>query len=430
MLRSIFLSVLLLPALLPAQPNTARSKVIVISLDGFAAYMLDDPQLPIPTLRKLMKQGMSGGMTAINPTVTWPNHTTMVTGVRADEHGLLANGSILPTGGWPPIKVDPYIDKDKMVHAPTVYDAAHKAGLTTAQVNWVAINNAPGITWHFREWADNTGPLEKEMLAKGAITQGDLAEFRKANILHRDQIWTKAGAYLIENHKPDLLLFHLLTTDSTHHTYGPNTLAGRAALAFVDGCVEQLVNAVKRAGLESRTTFLIVSDHGFKAYRKQVKPNAALEAAGLGRKVYVLPEGGTAFVYIDKAEAAALAPKVRQLLANVEGIDRIIGPEEYAQHGLPHPDKDPQFGQLLLSAKDDYSFSGATGGPVTAAVPQTGGSHGYLALDKDMNPIVIVSGKGVKPGPLPRPIANVDIAPTVAKLLGVSLPGAKGKPIF
>ncbi len=430
MLRPILLSVVLIPALLTAQSSETRAKVIVISLDGFPAYMLDDLQLPVPTLRKLMKQGMGGGMTSVNPTVTWPNHTTMVTGVRADAHGLLANGTILPTGAWPPVKVDPYIDKEKMVHAPAVYDAAHQAGLTTAQVNWVAVNNAPSIRWHFREWADNSGPLEKEMLAKGAITEGDLADFRKANILHRDQIWTKAGVYLIENHQPDLLLFHLLTTDSTHHTYGPNTLAGRAALAFADGCVEQLVNAVKRAGLESRTTFLIVSDHGFKAYRKQVKPNAALEAAGLGDKVYVLPEGGTAFVYINKAEAAALGPKVRQVLANVEGIDRIIGPEEYGRHGLPHPDKDPQFGQLLLSARDDYSFSGATGGPVTAAVPQTGGSHGYLASDKDMNPIVIVSGKGVKPGPLPRAIANVDIAPTVAKLLGVKMAGVRGTPIF
>ena len=46
-------------------------------------------------------------MTAVNPTVTWPNHTAMVTGVPADEHGLLANGTIMRTGTWPPIKVEP-----------------------------------------------------------------------------------------------------------------------------------------------------------------------------------------------------------------------------------------------------------------------------------------------------------------------------------
>lgn len=126
---------LLIAALLclPTAAQTNKPKVIVISLDGFPAFALDGPKLPIPTLRKLMANGVSGPMTAINPTVTWPNHTTMVTGVRADQHGLLANGTITRTGAWPPVKVDPLVAKTKMVHVPTVYDAAHQAGLTTAQ---------------------------------------------------------------------------------------------------------------------------------------------------------------------------------------------------------------------------------------------------------------------------------------------------------
>ncbi|MCX6628989.1 MAG: alkaline phosphatase family protein [Candidatus Solibacter sp.] len=145
-----------------AQAPPRQRMVIVISLDGFPAYALEDAQLPIPTLRRLIRQGVTARMTTINPTITWPNHTTLVTGVHADEHGLLVNGSLVPTGTWPPIKVDPMIDKVKMVHAPTVYDAAHKAGLTTAQIDWVAINNAPTITWPFSEWATPEGAVEQE----------------------------------------------------------------------------------------------------------------------------------------------------------------------------------------------------------------------------------------------------------------------------
>lgn len=409
-----------------AMPAPPRGKVILISLDGFPAYALDDPKLPIPTLRKLMAAGTSAPMTAINPTVTWPNHTTMVTGVRADEHGLLANGTIVRTGSWPPVKVDPMIDKDKMVHVPTVYDAARKAGLTTAQVDWVAINNAPGITWAFREWADTEGPLEKEMIAKGAITTADVDAFSKSNILFRDQIWTRAGVYLIKEHQPDLLLLHLLSLDSEHHQYGPNTLAGRTAMAFLDSCVEKLVAAVRDAGLEGRTTFFIVSDHGFKAYKNQIRPAAALAAAGLGDKVYVLPEGGTAYIY---ASDPSVIPAARQALQGVEGIAKIIEPAEYPALGLPLPERDSQFGQLLLAARDGYSFSGATGGPVTAAVPQVGGSHGYLASETDMNPIFIASGRGVRAGVKLGTVSNVDLAPSIAQLLGVPLPTAKGKPI-
>ena len=310
-----------------AQAPAAHAKVVVISLDGFPAYALEDPKLPIPTLRELIRNGVSAPMTAINPTVTWPNHTTMVTGVRADEHGLLTNGTIVHTGAWPPVKVEPLIEKEKMVHVPTVYDAAYAAGLTTAQVDWVAINKARTITWAFSEWASADGPLEREMLAKGVITASDLQGFEKANILFRDQIWTRAAAYLIKQHQPDLLLFHLLSLDSVHHQYGPNTLAGRAAIAFLDSCVEKIVAAVHEAGLADRTTFLIVADHGFKAYTKIVRPGNALDAAGLKGKAYVLPEGGTAFVYIDPAQAAELVPQVRRALEGVEGIDRIIDPE-------------------------------------------------------------------------------------------------------
>jgi predicted AlkP superfamily pyrophosphatase or phosphodiesterase len=424
-MRSLLIALTLLPALLVAQD---RPKIVLISLDGFPASALDDPKLPIPTLRKLMRAGLSATMTTINPTVTWPNHTTMVTGLTADQHGLLANGTIVRTGAWPPIKVDPRLDKEKMVHVPTVYDAAFRAGLTTAQVDWVAINNAPTITWAFSEWATPAGPLEREMLAKGVITAADLDAFDKANILFRDQIWTQAAAYLIREHKPDLLLYHLLSLDSVHHQFGPNTLAARAAMAFLDSCVEKIVAAVNDAGLAGRTTFLIVADHGFKGYTKQVRPAIALEAAGLAGKVYVLPEGGTAYVYVADPSAESL-PKVRKALEGVEGIDRIIEASEYPSLGLPLPEKDPQFGQLLLAAKPGYSFSGATGGPVTAAVPQLSGSHGYLASDPDMNALFIASGYQVRPGAKLDRVSNLDIAPTIAQLLGLSLPTAKGKPI-
>ncbi|MGA1997926.1 MAG: ectonucleotide pyrophosphatase/phosphodiesterase [Bryobacteraceae bacterium] len=412
-----------------AQAPAKERMVVVISLDGFPAYDLDEPKLPIPTLRSLIENGASARMATVNPTVTWPNHTTMVTGVRADEHGLLANGTISRTGAWPPVKVEPMIAKEKMVHAPTVYDAAYQAGLTTAQVDWVAINQAPTITWAFSEWAPAEGPLEREMIGKGAIAASDIENFTKSNILFRDQIWTKAAVYLIREHKPNLLLFHLLSLDSVHHQFGPKTLAGTAAIAFVDSCVAHIVEAVRAAGMSERTTFIVVSDHGFKPYTKEIHPAAALAAVGLSGAVYVLAEGGTAFVYFDKSQAAELAPRAIQALKGAEGIDRIVGPDGFAALGLPLPDQDPQMFQLLLTARDGYSFSGAAGGPVTAALPQQGGSHGYLASDPDMDAIFIASGYGVRRGAKLQEVANIDIAPTIAKLLGVALPTAKGKAI-
>lgn len=404
--------------------------VVVISLDGFPAFALEDSSQPVPTLRKLIRDGAWARMHTINPTITWPNHTTMVTGVHPDQHGLLLNGTILRTNGWPPVRVDPMIDKEKMVHAPTVYDAAHLAGLTTAQVDWVAINHAPAITWAFNEWATPEGPVEREMIQRGVLTTNDLRDFTKSNIVWRDQVWTKAAAYLIREHKPNLMLFHLLTLDATHHRYGPRTLAGSTAMAFLDSCVAQVVEAVHQSGMADRATFLVVSDHGFKGYTNEIRPTVALDSAGLARAAYVLPEGGTGFLYFNPANPPAVTTKVLETVKSIEGIADVITPDRFGALGLPLPQNDPQMFDLLLTAKSGYSFSGATGGAVTAAVPQQAGSHGYLASDPDLDAIFIASGCGVKAGANLGEVRTIDVAPTIARLLGLSFPNAKGKSLL
>jgi predicted AlkP superfamily pyrophosphatase or phosphodiesterase len=200
-------------------------------------------------------------------------------------------------------------------------------------------------------------------------------------------------------------------------------------MAFVDSCVAQIVEAVRQADMTERTTFLVVSDHGFKSYTNEIRATVALRDAGLDKAAYVLPEGGTGFLYLNSTNAPDVLPKVIEVMKGVEGIEEVISAEQFSSLGLPMPGQDPQMFDLLLTAKAGYSFSGATGGPVTAAVPQQAGSHGYLARDPDMDAIFIASGYGVKPGIKLGRVANTDIAPTIAKLLGVALPTAKGTPV-
>src|SRR5688500_8089548 len=77
-------------------PDPGGGTVIVISLDGFPASALADPMVPVPTLRRLAAAGAAAaGMTVVNPAVTWPNHTTMVTGVHPAKHGVLFNGILV-----------------------------------------------------------------------------------------------------------------------------------------------------------------------------------------------------------------------------------------------------------------------------------------------------------------------------------------------
>jgi predicted AlkP superfamily pyrophosphatase or phosphodiesterase len=412
-----------------AQQGSAPAKdrmVVVISLDGFPAYDLEDPKLPIPTLRQLAAAGSSAkGMQPVNPTVTWPNHTSMVTGLQPADHGLLYNGTLVRTDHPLSVKVDWTIPKEKMVHSPTLYDIAHKAGLTTAQVDWVAINDAPTITWAFPEKAKTSDPLIQEMIAKGALKADDIGNEGHPTIVWRDEIWTKAGEYIIREHKPNLLLFHLLTLDSTHHNYGPRTLASYDAIAFLDSCVKRLVDAVKSAGMAERTTFVIVSDHGFRTVEKHISLNPLLAEAKLSENVKAVPEGGSAMIYIARDQRKELLPKLREMFSQTEGVARVAGESEYASLGLPLPEKDPQSPDLVAYAKPGYAFSGGKqGDAVVSAVPHPVGAHGYINTDPDMQAIFIASGFGIKKGVTLDSIRNLSVAPTLARLLGVQLPKA------
>lgn len=402
--------------------------VVVITIDGFPAYALENDKLPIPTLRRLMKEGAwASRMSIINPAVTWPNHTTLVTGVDARKHGVLFNG-LLSRDVTPP-KVEPWVEKEKWVRARTVYDAAFEAGMTTAQVDWVAIYNAKTITWQFPEKPDPDGPIEREMEGRGIVSRQDVADFLgKSNAAWRDQIWTDAAAHIIREHKPNLLLFHLLNLDSTHHAYGPLTTASYAAIAYADSRVQQILDAIEAAGLKDSATVLVVSDHGFKRAGKNIRANTILKQAGIDADV--VPEGGTAMVYNRVSDSPRDSPRdssrAAKAFEGVEGIERVVTPADYPSLGLPQPGDNKQAPDLLLVAKDGYAFAGGNALPVVVDAPPGNGQHGYLNTDPEMDAIFIAWGRGIRSGAHLDRIHNVDVAPTIAAILGVPFPSADG----
>lgn len=423
-----------------ATPVPAKDRiVVVISLDGFPAWSFADPTLPTPTLRRLAREGViAQRMKVSNPSVTWPNHTSMVTGVQPDKHGVLYNGLLVRSGPKAPPKVEPWRDKAEMVRVPTVYDLAYKAGLTTAQVDWVAIQNPGTITWEFPERPKPQGQIEKEMIVAGLLTEQEVQEFNKNNAVWRDQVWTNAAIHILTRHKPNLLLFHLLNLDSVHHRYGAKTPAGYTAQAYIDTRIQQVLDALKTASLLERTTLLIVSDHGFKTAKRSIRANAALRQKGLlqgeGSNItcdaYVVPEGGTAMAYVTNPEnRQRLAPQMKEIFLGLEGVARVLEPADFHDLGLPTPDENDQMADLFIVAKDGYSFSGAnTGNPVVdIAEGASPGNHGYPSTDPDMDAIFIAWGYGIQGGQRLGVINNVDVAPTIAALLGLKMEGIAGK---
>jgi predicted AlkP superfamily pyrophosphatase or phosphodiesterase len=423
----------------PLASNASKPIVIAITIDGFPARALKDPRLPMPTLRSLAAAGaVSSGMEPINPTVTWPNHTAMITGVNSSKSFVMANGLVVvPADGSAP-KVEPWTDKDKLVHARTLYEATAEKGMTVGQVDWVAVYGAKGIRWQFGEKPDVQGEIPQELIANGNVTRAEVEHFGdNSSPAWRDEVWTDAAVDIIEKHTPNLLLFHLLETDSIQHQYGPLTPAAYAAYAYADHCLARIVAAVQKAGIADRTTYILLSDHGFATFTHTINPNAALVELGLIQKhgesysgdVWVKAEGGAASVYIrDTKRRAELIPKLKAYFSQLNGVAKVYTNQEALALGLPSDADTDQAPQLYLTASPDYAF----GDEVTGAVARTNpvrGQHGYLNTMPDMQALFVASGAAIKPGIKLGPISNLQIAPTIAAILGVELPDAKQPPL-
>lgn len=423
-----------------AAPIPAKDRtVILITIDGFPAWLWHDPALPVPTLRKLAAEGAEAeGMQVVNPSITWICHTTLVTGVGPIQHGVLFNGLLVRQGTDKPPMIEPWRDKAELVHVPTIYDVAHQAGLKTAQVDWVAILNSGTIDHEFLEIPKPGGEIERELIAEGVLTENDVRNFIKGKSpAWRDMMWNKAAIHILQKHRPNFLLMHYLNTDALNHADGPGSMASYAAYALVDYQIRDLLAGIEAAGMKDKTTVIITTDHGFKKVKTGIWGNVALRKAGLieaeGATVkkcdaYIVPEGGLAFVYItDPAKRAALLPKLKEICAGLEGVDKVIDGTDAHSIEIPTPAENQGTGDLILTAKAGYAFQAKVDGDATTGDPKGYyGTHGYLASDPELDGIFIASGYGIKPGTKLGKIRNRDVAPTVAELLGVPLPNVEG----
>jgi predicted AlkP superfamily pyrophosphatase or phosphodiesterase len=444
-----FAAVLMLALALHAMANAEQNDgsaatkgpiVVMITIDGFPARALKDPRLPMPTLRMLEVNGAyADAMQPINPTVTWPNHTALITGVDASLHHVMANGLIAfpADGGAPEIK--PWVPRDDLVHARTLYDAAAEKGMTTGQVDWVAIYGAKNVRWEFGERPSADSTIAKDLIAQKLVTEDEVVTFGdKSSPAWRDEIWTDAAIDILTRHTPNLLLLHLLETDTLQHEYGPLTPGAYAAYAYADHCVARVVDAARAGGLLDRITFILASDHGFGTITHQIRPNVALAERGLLKaqdgsykgNVWFLAEGGEASLFIrDHSKRTALVLELKAYFTTVPGIAGAYSNEEAQKFGIPATGSTDQAPDLYLAAQPGYCFVAGTQGPIVSDLPSVRGNHGYLNTDPDMEALFIVSGAHIRQGVHLGSITNLRVAPTVAKILGVSLPAAMQEPL-
>jgi predicted AlkP superfamily pyrophosphatase or phosphodiesterase len=401
-----------------------------------------------------MKEGVrAASMKASVPTVTWPNHTTLVTGVHPARHGVVGNNFYdRATHKRMVLISDPVFDKDEIVKVPTIYDVAKAAGLKTAAVRWPATRNAKSLDWRISDVSSiellktsTTASLVAESKADGLWAEVDAAEKteKDGRWLPSDEMCTKVFNLILTRHRPNLALLHLIDVDHTEHIAGPQSPEAYAAIKESDTFVREVWDTLK-AQFPGRATLIVVSDHGFSPIRRQVLPNVVLRKAKLLNDadetsddkdsqpaVRVVPQGGCAMIYVlDDARRTELCDKIRAAFDGLEGIAKVVGPDETPSYGVARPKDDPHAPDMLLFAEYGYAFGDTAAGDLPFnEKPERKGSHGHDPNLPELRASFVAWGAGIKKGVKLGDIENTAVTPTIAELLGLDMPGLDGKPL-
>jgi predicted AlkP superfamily pyrophosphatase or phosphodiesterase len=427
-----FLVLLLLGACAAAPaPGEPCEHVVIVSVDGLRPGFYGDAETA-PTLTSMAVSGArAGAVESVYPSSTYPAHASIVTGVRPAKHGIHANTTWTEQGSsrnWY------WAAKD--LRARTIWEAAHEKGLKVAitywpttvgaQADWVLgeIWDPDGKDTIRRLAAAATPGLLAELVLGVGIPQEKIAEDRVAI----DAFVSRAAAYIFKKHRPHLQLVHLLNVDEVQHKAGPDAPEVKDAVRVQDGNIARIRKAIEDSGVGARTALVIVGDHGFTSITRTVGPNNLFCDAGLlvadnGRitswRAITRSSGGSASIYVRDAKDLA---KVKDVLLAGSATDgqpcyRVLERPELDALGY-NPDA-----AFALEPADGVAITERLG----PSVPTVKGNHGQLPTRPGLQTGFIAEGAGIRPGIFIEHMKLIDIAPAVAELLGLDLPGAEGR---
>lgn len=414
--------------------------VILVSIDGFRPDFYLDKSWPTPNLQELMNSGSyANGVRCIFPSVTYPSHTTLITGAFPAKHGITYN--TMPNDQ----RKYEWTTDSKKIKAETLWQAVRKGGMKSASVSW-PVSVGAEVDYNLPEtWSATNQADRKTGISQSATPKGLLEEMEKYAIgdvdngelnlssLAMDENNSRMAAFIFRKYKPQFLSIHIAGVDGAEHKEGRTGAGVSKAVASADHAVMNLMDAIVKAGLQDSTTIIITGDHGFLDINKTLSPNVWLTELGIDSKVGAVEPvakfqsaGGSAFFQLrdtkDLKTLAKVRKKLDELPQEYKEMFRIVERDEMDKIGA-----DPHAMFALAAARGVYIQDAATG-PVTG--PKKGGAHGFFPDVPEIRTGFIIAGAGVKKGVVLESIGLEDVAPTVAKLLGITMLNPDGKAVM
>lgn len=433
----------LLLAQAPAAAPSVRH-VILVSVDGLMPVSYTNPDaygLRVPTLREMVANGVhSPGVRTVYPSVTYPSHTAIATGATPGTHGVVANYP------WDPMDrlrgAMRFYTED--IRVPTLWNVARSSGLRTALVYWPVTVGATADAFVPEFWRNDATPEDTKLL-RAMSTPGLLETvarrfpgFNERFLPPRvsDEAGTDIAVHVIETLRPHLLMLHIFDVDHFQHRDGPLAGQGLAAIENADRQLARLIEAAKKAGTWNETAIVVVSDHGFVPVSQSFRPGILLREKGLitlddrnrvtDWKAWLIAGGGHSFIYVkdpnDAETRRVLLDTFRPLAGQPGGaIRRVLTHDDVVALG-----GDPRI-FLALEPADNFGFAAGYTGDLI--FPSGGkGQHGLPPDRPEINSSLLIYGPRIGAARLDG-ARMIDIAPTVARWLGLRLDRAEGKPL-
>ncbi len=429
--------------------------VLMISIDGLKPEYItqaDAHGMKLPYLRTLLDKGTyADGVVGIWPTITYPSHTTLITGVWPAEHGILNNQVFDPEqkfrGAW-----NWYAAQ---IRVPTLWQVAHHAGLRTASIGWPVSAGATDVDYLIPEYwrsaspSDSSNPDDQLLMAALARPDTLIQQLKPAagpymngndTSIAGDEMKTRYALEILRRYKPAFMTLHLSSLDESQHEHGPFSPEACADLEAIDGMIARLAHQAFAGN--PAAVLVIVSDHGFMDITHAVNlaipfiQAKLIDATLVPGKAPVINSwkaqpwmaGGMAAIMLhdpnDHATEQQVKAMLDELAANPDnGIAEILDRDVIKKRGT-YPDA-----AFLVVLKPGYYTSTALSGSLVTLIPGHRGSHGFSPEYPEMRSSFFAVGAGIAHH---RDLGLVDmrqIAPTVAGILHVPMPTAKAKPL-
>lgn len=353
-----------------------------------------------PGLERLASEGARASrLTPVFPSKTFPGHVSLATGTYPDVHGIVDNT---------------FFDRNRGIHrnsddadwlmAEPVWIAAERQGVPAATYFWVGSLS----DWRGRGTTYRIAPFD-----------GGRPDAEKvAQIL--------AWLAMPESERPRLIMSYWAGADGVGHRFGPDSPQVTKQLHAQDALLSRLLAGIDELRLWNRLTLLLVSDHGMTATGRWHDTRGVLEEAGIRARVF---GGGVAHVFLDDIDDL---DRARRALGSLQPVTIYAADDVPDSWRLRHPGR---LGDLVLTTEPPYSFTRPRGlagnvAPVLARMGWSLGGHGYDPQLPDMGGVFMAIGRGVEPGTELTAVRQVDVAPTIARLLAIDPPlQAEGQPI-